>query len=197
MQDKQSLRFLLLGPAKSGKTRIANYLADFEKNPNLETYNPTMALRVLEFDAHTQNKNHRNLTLPLQVFDTSGNRKYENCWPAMLKSADPSGAILVYDPCDRSQEKDIELWYKSFLQPLNFNDAQFLVLAHQKDPVGKRNFQVPKALDKFAFAVSGIDNEDGAAALRSAFSDFVRGAYQAIAEKSSAELEASMQDASR
>ena len=37
------LKLVLVGPSKVGKTRIANYLAEFEENPNYESYNPTVS----------------------------------------------------------------------------------------------------------------------------------------------------------
>lgn len=40
--DGMKIKLVLVGPAKVGKTRLANYLADFEENPNFETYNPTV-----------------------------------------------------------------------------------------------------------------------------------------------------------
>lgn len=35
-----------------------------------------------------------------------------------------SGAIMIYDPNVRSQERDIELWHKAFIHPLNLADTQ-------------------------------------------------------------------------
>ena len=40
--DSMKIKLVLIGPAKVGKSRIANYLAEFEENPNFETYNPTV-----------------------------------------------------------------------------------------------------------------------------------------------------------
>jgi len=40
------LKLVLVGPSKVGKTRIANYLAEFEESPNYETYNPTVSRSV-------------------------------------------------------------------------------------------------------------------------------------------------------
>lgn len=40
--DDMKIKLVLVGPAKVGKTRVANYLAEFEENPNFETYNPTV-----------------------------------------------------------------------------------------------------------------------------------------------------------
>jgi GTPase SAR1 family protein len=40
--DDMKIKLVLVGPAKVGKTRITNYLAEFEETPNFETYNPTV-----------------------------------------------------------------------------------------------------------------------------------------------------------
>ena len=44
----------------------------------------------------------------VELWDCSGDRKYENCWTAILRDA--QGVVLVYDPTIKEQEKDIELW---------------------------------------------------------------------------------------
>lgn len=58
----------------------------------------------------------------VELWDCSGDKKYENCWPAILRDA--HGVIMVYDPTVKSQEKDIELWHKAFVQGMNLPDSQ-------------------------------------------------------------------------
>ena len=86
------------------------------------------------------------LLIKVEIWDTSGDKKYESCWPAITKEA--SGMIMVYDPNIRTQERDIELWHKAFVQPLKLADSQVLVCAHQADAVGKRSWQPPRSLEK-------------------------------------------------
>ncbi len=47
------------------------------------------------------------------------------CRPALTSGM--SGALLVYDPNVRSQEKDIELWHKAFVAPSKLLDQQVVV----------------------------------------------------------------------
>lgn len=35
-----------------------------------------------------------------------------------------SGVLMIYDPNVRTQERDIELWHKAFIQPLKLADTQ-------------------------------------------------------------------------
>ena len=41
MAESLRVKVLVVGPAKCGKTRVANYLSDFGENPDLEKYVPT------------------------------------------------------------------------------------------------------------------------------------------------------------
>jgi len=45
-----------------------------------------------------------------------------------LLAMQASGVIMVYDPNIRTQERDIELWHKAFVQPLKLSDSQVSVL---------------------------------------------------------------------
>ena len=43
---------------------------------------------------------------------------------------------MVYDPTIKEQEKDIEMWHKSFVGPLSLPDSQVLCDAHDNcDPL--------------------------------------------------------------
>jgi len=145
----------------------------------------------LEFEREVRSKDGRVTRVSAELWDTSGDKKYEDCWPAITHKA--SGVILAYDPTARTQEKDIELWHKAFVAPLRLSDAQQLLCAHQRDPVGKRSWQPPRALEKLPFVASGLDNEDGAADLRRAFDSFLVGVVRAVADESKADTDAMMQ----
>ena len=58
----------------------------------------------------------------VELWDCSGDRRYENCWTAILRET--HGVVMVYDPTIKDQEKDIEMWHKSFVNPLNLPDSQ-------------------------------------------------------------------------
>eukprot|EP00966_Prymnesium_polylepis_P208119 4820742-Prymnesium_polylepis.1 len=78
--------------------------------------------------------------MQVELWDCSGDRRYENCWTAILRET--NGVVMVYDPTIKEQEKDIEMWYKSFVAPLGLPDSQILILGHQARAVGGRAYQV-------------------------------------------------------
>jgi len=192
--DTLKVKLVTMGPQRCGKTRVANYLAQFDETPNLETYNATAGVRILEFDKTVRAAGGRNLQIKVELWDCSGDKKYENCWKALLRGT--SGVLLVYDPSIRTQEKDIELWHKAFVKPLNLADEQVMCLAHQHDAVGLKKWQAPRAFDgKFLFASTTFDSDEGSSVLRGAFETFLASVAKSVSEKSKAEMEASMQSA--
>tara|TARA_B110001452_G_scaffold182222_1_gene153062 strand:- start:2087 stop:2329 length:243 start_codon:yes stop_codon:yes gene_type:complete len=44
----QAAKVLVIGPQKCGKTRLANFLTDYESAPNFDVYAPTSGVRILE-----------------------------------------------------------------------------------------------------------------------------------------------------
>ena len=125
----------MLGPKRCGKTRIANLLSGFEESSNFEVYKPTAGTRILEFEQIAK-AGKTSINIQVELWDCSGDRRYENCWTAILRDA--HGVVMVYDPTIKEQEKDIEMWHKSFVIPLGLPDTQILLLAHQARAVGGR-----------------------------------------------------------
>jgi len=192
--DKQKGKVLVIGPKRCGKTRIANCLSGFEESPNFEVYKPTAGTRILEFEKIAK-AGKTSISMQVELWDCSGDRRYENCWTAILRET--HGVVMVYDPTIKEQEKDIELWHKSFVGPLNLPDSQILILAHQARAVGGRTYQAPRALSRFAFVNSSLDSDDQSAAMRDAFATLLNGVATAVLERSKAEMEASLRVAER
>jgi len=193
--SESKLKILVLGPARCGKTRLSNYLFGAEENANFDNYNPTAGVRILEFERNVKTGGQRTTRVQIELWDTSGDKKYESCWGAILRQA--AGVIMVYDPTVRTQEKDIELWHKAFVQPLKLRDEQVVVLAHLHDAMNTTKWQPPRALDKFAFAQTSLDSDEGTSALNGIFEKFLSKTLVASAEKSKAEMEASLASAER
>ena len=104
--------------------------------------------------------------------------------------------MLVYDPTIKEQEKDIELWYKSYTARLGLKEAQILLFAHTASTGGRTTYQAPRALDKFKFLNTTLDNEDVSRSMRDAFKTFLGSVAAAAMDKSSADMDASLQMAS-
>jgi len=190
--DKQRGKVLVLGPKRCGKTRIANFLSGFEESPNFELYKPTAGTRILEFERIAK-AGKTSINMNVELWDCSGDRRYENCWTAILRES--HGVVMVYDPTIKEQEKDIEMWHKSFVAPLNLPDSQILILAHQARAVGGRQYQAPRALSRFAFLNTTLDSDDQSSAMRDGFNQLLNGVASSVLERSKAEMEASLQAA--
>ena len=50
----------------------------------------------MEFGREVRSKDGRVTRVSAELWDTSGDKKYEDCWPAITHKA--SGVILAYDP---------------------------------------------------------------------------------------------------
>ena len=129
----------------------------------------------------------RTITLNVELWDCSGDKQYEGCWPAILK--DVHGVLLVYDPTIKEQEKEIELWNKSYVTRLGLKDTQVCIFAHTAASVGRSTYQAPRALDKYRFLNTTLDSEDVSMKMREVFKDFLGHVAAAAMDKSSADLD--------
>ncbi|KAJ3131112.1 Intraflagellar transport protein 22 [Physocladia obscura] len=113
----QKLSVFVVGPQKTGKTTIANYLADLADSLNGNEYHPTQGVRILEFDRRLNNTKGKDLQISVEVWDCSGDPVYLPVWPAVSSSA--AAVILVCTP-EKKSEKDLEDWLSifSFLNPV-------------------------------------------------------------------------------
>jgi len=188
--DTSRCKVLVIGPKRCGKTRIADFLAGHaDAAPSFEIYKPTKGTRILEFEQVVQS-GKKSYSAQVQLWDCSGDRQYESCWPAILSNA--QGVILVYDPTIKEQEKDIELWYKTYTSRLGLKDDQILCFAHQAQGVGGKAYQVPRSLDRFRFLNTTLDSEDSTNAMKQAFEGFLGSVAAAAVAKSTADLDNSL-----
>ena len=111
------VKVLLAGPSKTGKTAIANFLADATEVSGMDTdYWPTHVVRILEFEqvqkhsllklfakrikpkGRSQKVNilNRHVNVEVELWDTSGNVKFQSMWPALSHEA--NGIVFVFNP---------------------------------------------------------------------------------------------------
>ena len=103
------LKVLVVGPTKSGKTALSNFISDVipnAENPTLAPCKPTVGCRILEFERQVK-RGTGTANVGIELWDVSGDRKYEDVWPAVRHNA--IGVIFVYDG-DKSSE-ELENWY--------------------------------------------------------------------------------------
>ncbi|XP_028938619.1 intraflagellar transport protein 22 homolog isoform X2 [Ornithorhynchus anatinus] len=69
-----------------------------------------------------------------QLWDCGGDRKFESCWPALMR--DSHGVVIVFNADVPSHLKEIEMWHACFVQQQMLPDAQCLLIAHRKPGSG-------------------------------------------------------------
>ncbi|ORC87416.1 uncharacterized protein TM35_000222150 [Trypanosoma theileri] len=113
----EKVKILLLGPSRSGKSTLADFLAGMRDAPT-KTYRETRPLRILELELgldHLRPTGHHPPAARkavVQLWDLSGSSKHQAGWPAVAANAD--GIIYVFNPEIRGAEKELVLWYKNF-----------------------------------------------------------------------------------
>lgn len=114
------LKIVIAGPTRVGKTVISNTLSEFS-NVVPQDYHPTAGCRILECDkqfTEEQSKNIKYLKnnniskIKIQLWDMSGDKKYEKCWPAIQQ--DMNGIILVIDSKNNKYDNILDEWVNNF-----------------------------------------------------------------------------------
>ncbi|KEG10894.1 Rab family, other [Trypanosoma grayi] len=115
--SEEKVKILVLGPTKSGKSTITNFLAGARDTPTKE-YHETRPLRILEVEIGLENLRigGRYAAGPkkaiVQLWDLGGSSKNQAGWAAVAANAD--GIIYVFNPEVKGAEKELVLWYKNF-----------------------------------------------------------------------------------
>uniref|UniRef100_A0A8C6UPB3 Intraflagellar transport 22 homolog (Chlamydomonas) n=1 Tax=Neogobius melanostomus TaxID=47308 RepID=A0A8C6UPB3_9GOBI len=86
-------------------------------------------IRILEFEPHLD-KSGDNRSSKVELWDCSGDFKFESCWPAIIK--DCNGVVIVFNPDVPSHLKEIETWHGMFISSQGLQDSQCLLIAHHK-----------------------------------------------------------------
>ncbi|KAM3128568.1 hypothetical protein pb186bvf_019336 [Paramecium bursaria] len=164
------VKILIIGPVQSGKTTIANFLAD--RGDQLNTgYRPTAGVRILEFEKEAPKNPKRpgQDKVIVELWDLSGDTKYDTCWPAALQSA--QGIILVYNAENPKHESDLEGWVNQFPKKAGLQANLCVVFAHHLTgkPI-KGTSKLPKNVEKLSVHDTSI--EEGMQTIGSAFDKF-------------------------
>ena len=173
-------KILALGPCKSGKTAICNFLSDATESMNSE-YHSTRGVRILEFEVpNVPIGGGRMSNCEVELWDVSGDTRFENCWPAIAR--DVHGVMFVFNPGQPHCEKHLQNWYNYFVGQNNLKDSQCVSFAHHKDPNENRDDpRLPKELSKIPCIHTNLDEESEE--LRSEFQNFLSSILAGIVEK--------------
>ncbi|KAK9503969.1 hypothetical protein O3M35_010419 [Rhynocoris fuscipes] len=123
----KTLKILLIGPLKSGKSTIANFLSE-AIDYNIDNYRPTPGVRILEYEIRHNNRT----TIEVELWDCSGDESFEPFWPVF--SWNTQGVVLVFNPEDSKQLPEVERLYDHFVVKNMIANNNALLIANCKDP---------------------------------------------------------------
>uniref|UniRef100_A0A0N5B396 Rab-like protein 5 n=1 Tax=Strongyloides papillosus TaxID=174720 RepID=A0A0N5B396_STREA len=165
------IKILCLGPSKSGKSTISNYLAESIELRSLE-YHPTQGTRIVEFESNNLKLNGQLIEAEVELWDCSGDPKFRRCWPVIKKGA--HGIMFVCNP-EYNKGSDLVDWYNDFVKPLGMNLNSIIVFLHHTsdntNDSAVASFQLPQQLSGVTVMPTNIDNEGEN--LRLAFNNFL------------------------
>ena len=169
---QSDLKIIVVGPVKSGKTELSDILSMMSKGFQGKA-TPTIALRILEFQTEI-NVNGLQTNIAVQLWDTSGDEKYQMSWPAIAKNAD--GCVLVYNAHDKTAGKAAENYAKNFAKDLN--SKQVIVVANKiGEAEGKpTRAKLPKYLEGTKIVLTNVS--EGLDDFTDNFDEFLSNVYQ-------------------
>lgn len=180
--SEDRVKILVIGPSKSGKSTITNFLCGTRETPTSRYYE-TNPLRIveaeIELDAMKMSDRRvvfsggdaKTKRVVVQLWDLSGNSKHQGGWPAVANKAD--GIIFVFNPEINKGEKELMLWHKTFAvnqdeldEHGNFAvrvpDRHCLVFAHHSTPPERATGSeaipaMPKGLERIKVLETSLD----------------------------------------
>eukprot|EP00108_Taenia_solium_P008831 TsM_000291100 transcript=TsM_000291100 gene=TsM_000291100 len=132
-------------------------------------YRPTKGVRILEYDLMA--KHDAEMTkVELQLWDTSGSKRYQNCWPVIFKGA--HGVVLVYNPDQPNHANELDEWYETAISQSLVKDSNCCLIQHTlPQTTDKNNVDLSQKLSNLTIIKSRLPSHGDS--LREAFSKFV------------------------
>ena len=149
------VKILVIGPTKSGKSTIANIIGELADGPS-ELYRPTVGCRIVELERDPPPAVASFGKFTLELWDVSGDFKYEKCWGPIQKDA--HGIIFVYDPVSPNFEELLTQYVAMFPKAMQLSPKFCLAIANHHNTNGGMipNVSVPKCMD-------ALDKHNGSA----------------------------------
>mmetsp|Transcript_119932 Transcript_119932/g.339971 ORF Transcript_119932/g.339971 Transcript_119932/m.339971 type:complete len:195 (+) Transcript_119932:76-660(+) len=174
-------KVLVIGPCEAGKSIISNVLAEVTETVS-ESYRPTVGVRVLEIDVEV-----RSQRVSVELWDVSGDTKYQKCWPAIKKDA--TGVVLVYNP-EKHQEQELEQWLQWFPRSLNMSPNQVMVIqSTRRQDVPRRAAPLSAKLANQGVGPPAVVSADDMLNARKVFGPFLETVKQSVLDKQRQEEE--------
>jgi Rab-like protein 5 len=169
----KDLKIVFAGPPQSGKTELADLISAASKSFQGNT-KPTVCVRILEFST-TIDLYGNPTTISAQIWDTSGEEKYLQTWPAIAHNAD--GVVFVYNAFEKSHGRAIENYAKHFAKGVPVHLV--LLIAHKIGQSDQKPLRakLPKPIDTAQVIV--VDAKDPLDDFNNAFNRFLERVQQA------------------
>ena len=173
------VKILVIGPKETGKTYISNFLGDATENI-AGSYKPTAAVRILEFE-NKLNVNNQSVKADIELWDTSGDHRYESCWPAIRQ--DVNGVIFVYDPANNAHSHELDVLFSYFVEQSGLKETNCFVFSNSPSG-GSSYYNSSKLSSNFSrIPQVDIDLESAANRARSDFNNFLSTVMTHMCEK--------------
>ncbi len=137
------IKILLVGPMKSGKTVISNMLSGSQDNL-IRSYRSTVGCRIQEFEKELKGKQGASTKVMVELWDVSGDPKYEKCWLAIQREA--NGIIFVYDSSTSTPDTEMDYWVKEFPKKMQLKPEVCMAFANKVNPESKHHVAPMKGL---------------------------------------------------
>ncbi|XP_044286151.1 intraflagellar transport protein 22 homolog [Varanus komodoensis] len=147
------LKVLFVGPREAGKSVLANFLS--ETTESIGSYMPTHGVRILEYEKPLSS----GAGCRFELWDCGGDKKFEACWPALMK--DSHGVTIIFNPDLPSHLKEIEMWHSCFVQHQPLLESQCLLIAHHKPGTAGdiENLDLPSPLKRLQLIYSNLEED--------------------------------------
>ncbi|CAH8540470.1 unnamed protein product [Schistosoma margrebowiei] len=150
------LKLVVVGPNKCGKSYICNYLSETVEQVT-GGYHPTSGVRILEYEQKVKIKGKIS-KVEVELWDASGDKKYETCWPAIFKGS--NGIVFVYNPDNPNHVNDLQNWYRAVPPSLGLSEQQMCIICHKKPDTSFRDpVSLPDDLHKILHLFSNIPKD--------------------------------------
>jgi len=196
-------KILVVGPPKTGKTVISNFLSDATENIGTE-YRPTKGVRIVEFERRNIKIKGRQVHAEVELWDCGSSGNVESCWPIFGK--DVNGLLFIFNKelevgADSSSsqaageaaahQKHLEKLYNHFVRQEGVRDSQCLVV-NQKKPkneddeaydgtsLKKKEVLIPDRMRGIPFVDADLNSD--AEGIKGEFDEFISRILHVIAE---------------
>ena len=150
----------MIGVYKAGKSTIANMLCEYAEGPS-ESYRPTVGCRIVEKERDPPPVVASFGKFNLELWDCSGDFKYEKCWGPIQKEAD--GIIFVYDPASPNYEEILAQYVAMFPKAMQLSPKYCLAIAnhHNTQGQGLPQHTVPKCMEALEKHIGTAEESNG------------------------------------